>query len=105
MFFRGLPHGRPLDRGVEHNIVLDEGNSTIKIPLYRLQNKLIYDIDKAIQEILVLGLIRPISSTKFLQEAHDFPLAGHPGISKTYRQLRQRLFWKGLKEDVQKYVN
>ena len=40
-----------------------------------------------------------------LQEAHDSPLAGHPGIFKTYRQLRQRFYWKGLKEDVQKYVN
>ena len=42
---------------------------------------------------------------KILQEAHDSPLAGHQGIFKTYRQLRKRLFWKGMKEDVQKYVN
>ena len=42
---------------------------------------------------------------KILQEAHDSPLAGHLGIFKTYRQLRQRFFWKRLKEDVQKYVN
>ena len=42
---------------------------------------------------------------KILQEAHDSPLAGHPGIFKTYRKLRQTLFWKRLKEDVQKYVN
>ena len=41
---------------------------------------------------------------KILQEAHDFPLAGHPGIFKTYRQLRKRLFWKGLKEYVHEYV-
>ena len=32
---------------------------------------------------------------KILQEAHDSPLAGHPGIFKTYRKLRKRLFWKG----------
>ena len=42
---------------------------------------------------------------KVLQEAHDSPLAGHPGIFKTYRQLRKRFYWKGLKEYVQKYVN
>ena len=29
--FRGLPHGRPPGRGVEHTIVLDEGTSPIKI--------------------------------------------------------------------------
>ena len=42
---------------------------------------------------------------KVLQEAHDSPLAGHMGIFKTYRKLRQRFYWKGLKEDVQKHVN
>ena len=42
---------------------------------------------------------------KVLQEAHDSPLAGHSGIFKTYRKLRQRFYWKGMKEYVQKYVN
>ena len=42
---------------------------------------------------------------KILQEAHDSPLAGHPRIFKTYRKLRQRFFWKGMKEYVHKYVN
>ena len=42
---------------------------------------------------------------KVLQEAHDSPLAGHPGIFKTYRKLRKRFYWKGLKEYVQNYVN
>ena len=27
--FRDLPHGRPLDRGVEHNIASEEGTSPI----------------------------------------------------------------------------
>ena len=42
---------------------------------------------------------------KILQEAHDSPLASHPWIFKTYRQLMKILFWKGLKEYVHKYVN
>ena len=42
---------------------------------------------------------------KFLQEAHDSPLAGHLGIFKTYRKLRKRFYWNGMKEDVKKYVN
>ena len=49
IFFRGLPHGRPPDRRVEHNIVLDEGNSPIQIPLHRNSKKFSYDIEKAIQ--------------------------------------------------------
>ena len=47
--FRDLPHGRPLDRGVEHNIVLEEGTSPIHIPPYRHPKKFIYNIYKDIQ--------------------------------------------------------
>ena len=93
--FRGLPHGRPPDREVEHNIVLEEGTSPIKIPTSRNPKKFIDEIEKSIQKILELGLIRPSSSTKNLQEAHDSPLAGHLGIFKTYRKLRKRLFGMG----------
>ena len=46
--FKDLPHGRPPDRGVEHNIVLEEGTSPIQIPHYRHPNKFIDEIDKAI---------------------------------------------------------
>ena len=42
---------------------------------------------------------------KILQEARDSPLVGHPGIFKTYRQLRKRFFCKGIIEYIQKYVN
>ena len=42
---------------------------------------------------------------KVLQEAHDSPLAGHLGIFKTYRKIRKRFYWKGLKEYVKNYVN
>lgn len=35
---------------------------------------------------------------------HDVPTAGHPGYFKTYRQIRERFTWKGLKADVLQYV-
>ena len=37
---------------------------------------------------------------KILQASHDSPLAGHQGFTKTYRAIRERFSWKGLKEDV-----
>jgi hypothetical protein len=40
---------------------------------------------------------------KILREIHDAPLFGHPGYLKTYRQVRERFSWKGLKEDVLQY--
>ena len=37
---------------------------------------------------------------KILQASHDSPLAGHQGFTKTYRAIRERFSWKGLKEDI-----
>jgi hypothetical protein len=39
-----------------------------------------------------------------LREVHDAPLAGHQGYLKTYRKVRERFSWKGLKEDVLHHV-
>ena len=47
---------------VEHNTVLEEGTQPIHIPPYRNPKKLRDEIEKAIQELLELGLIRPSSS-------------------------------------------
>lgn len=41
---------------------------------------------------------------KVLKELHDSPLTGHPRYLKTYRQIRERFSWKGLKNDVLQYV-
>jgi hypothetical protein len=37
---------------------------------------------------------------KILKVVHDSPLAGHLGFFKTYRQIKERFSWKGLKQDV-----
>ena len=37
---------------------------------------------------------------KILNVAHDSPLSGHQVFTKTYRAIRERFSWKGLKEDV-----
>ena len=41
---------------------------------------------------------------KVLQACHDSPMAGHQGIGKTYRQVRERFSWKSLKEDVMRHI-
>jgi hypothetical protein len=41
---------------------------------------------------------------KIMHAAHTSPLAGHPGYLKTYRQIRERFAWKGLKTDILKFV-
>eukprot|EP00253_Pinus_taeda_P005619 PITA_05619 len=41
---------------------------------------------------------------KILQASHDSPLVGHQGFTKTYRAIRERFSWKGLKEDVLQHI-
>jgi hypothetical protein len=41
---------------------------------------------------------------KIMEAMHDAPLAGHLGYFKTYRKIRERFTWKGLKDDVLKHV-
>jgi hypothetical protein len=45
----------------------------------------------------------PSFKSKVLQAFHDSSLAGHQGFLKTYRQIRERFYWKGLKGDFMRY--
>jgi hypothetical protein len=42
--------------------------------------------------------------TIVLQECHDSPVAGHQGFVKTYRKVKERFAWKGMKEDVMRHI-
>jgi hypothetical protein len=41
---------------------------------------------------------------KILKVCHDSPTTGHQGYFETYRQIRERFSWKGLKDDVLKHI-
>ena len=41
---------------------------------------------------------------KILLASHDSPPVGHQGFTKTYRAIRERFSWKGLKKDVLRHV-
>jgi hypothetical protein len=45
-----------------------------------------------------------IFKTKVLQEFHDSPATGHVGFFKTYYNVCQSFFWKGMSGDIHKYV-
>lgn len=38
---------------------------------------------------------------RILKEFHDTPVGGHAGILRTYQRLKQNVFWKGMKRDVE----
>ena len=39
-----------------------------------------------------------------MRDMHDTPVIGHPGYFKTYKKIRERFTWKGLKDDVLRHV-
>ena len=41
---------------------------------------------------------------KILRASHDSPLPSHEGFTNTYRAIRERFSWRGLKEDVLRHV-
>ena len=60
--FRDLPVGKPLDRGFEHIIELEEGTQEVITTPYRHPKRYKDEIEKTIKELLELGYIRPSSS-------------------------------------------
>ncbi len=42
---------------------------------------------------------------EILHLAHETPLSGHQGITKTYEKILSHFFWPGLKADVVKFCN
>lgn len=49
--------------------------------------------------------VMPLALRKtILEEAHDSPAAGHPGITATYQAIRPYCYWPGIADDVKDYV-
>ena len=65
---------------------------------YKVHDDLIY------YKNIIFLVLGSALKRKILGAAHDAPVAGHPGFVKTYRKVRERFTWKGLKYDVLMYV-
>ena len=70
----------------------------IQVDGYKVMDGIIYYKDK------IYLVLESTLKDKILREVHDAPLARHPGYLKTYRKVQERFYWKGLKEDVLKYI-
>ena len=74
---QGIPHSETYDY-----VVLGTGfNSTPYTPEFKHQNQF---------------------KGKVLHALHNIPLVRHSSIMKTYKMVRERFSWKGLKQDVHK---
>ena len=41
---------------------------------------------------------------EIIRENHDSLIGGHKGVTKTYRRIREKFFWNGLKADVTEHI-
>lgn len=39
-----------------------------------------------------------------IKEAHEPPLAGHPGVYKTFNKVASKFYWPGIRSDISKIV-
>ena len=49
------------------------------------------------------GACRPIPEEerkRVIQYHHDSLFGGHRGMEKTYRRIRERFYWKGIKQEI-----
>ncbi|MHB1799638.1 MAG: reverse transcriptase family protein [Vulcanimicrobiaceae bacterium] len=52
------------------------------------------------QSVLPASLVYEV-----IRAFHDEPLGGHLGFKKTYNKIKERFWWKGMKKDIQHWVN
>ena len=41
---------------------------------------------------------------RILQESHDQPMTGHPGVAKTYKILQRQYYWPKMIDSVRQYI-
>lgn len=51
-------------------------------------------------EVVCQIVLPTIYREQVLNLAHDHPLSGHLGVTKTYKRILKHFFWPGLKKDV-----
>jgi hypothetical protein len=66
--------------------------------IYRIIDDIIY------YKGLIFFVLESLFKMKVLQACHDAPLSGHQGFIKTYKQVRERFAWKGMKEDAMRHT-
>lgn len=79
----------------------------LKFPSWRLQNNELYKYVPSKYNDLQPAWKRVIPKTERVQiisKNHDDPLAGHPGVFKTFKRISQNYYWPRMAADIAKYV-
>lgn len=77
----------------------DEEMNEEENSLYTLVDDLLYQ-----QDLLYIPDSEPIK-VQLLQQAHDAPESGHPGVAKTLEILQRNYTWPRMKKFVEEYIS
>ena len=83
------------------------GINEISIPNFMFNLMISYvftNINVIICEDSVEEILDIDKKNKIIEYYHDSPIGGHGGLKKTYRRIKAKYSWKGLKKDVQNYI-
>jgi transposase InsO family protein len=70
---------------------------------FRIENGLLYyqmDEYSAWRLCIPKGKLRD----EIIHDNHDAPIAGHPGIDKTYSNIARAYYWEGMGRDIKRHV-
>ena len=79
----------------------------LKWNVIRLMIKKLFCEDGITVLICNNAIITPkrIDIQNIIKNFHSTPLAGHPGFHKTYKQIRGKYQWSGMKRDIATFIN
>ena len=86
-------------RTIKGDILLDENSR----PDFQLINDVVYKRPREEDELPRLYIPR-ILVNEVLNLTHSHRLAGHPGIKKTNKIIKNNYFWPGCSKDVEMYI-
>jgi hypothetical protein len=67
---------------------------------YELENDILYRI----KDNKRLKVVKRHELEGAMYLMHDHPTAAHFGIESTYNRVKERYYWKGMKNDIHEYV-
>lgn len=50
------------------------------------------------------AIVDPAERQTLMQDFHSSVLGGHFGVAKTYGRMKEKYFWKGMKEDISNFI-
>ena len=73
--------------------------------LQLLDGILFRNIETADNQVVLQQIVPPSMTQEILSACYSSPTAGHSGVAKTSKKIRQRLYWPGLQEDTKLFVS